>query len=88
MYAASTLSAIKDKFPDMRSKLERMESRAFSEFNFIGAFIDRYEKEKYSILDVREETIPTCAKQFWSWGGITPEVKAEIEQMLNGTWPY
>lgn len=55
-----------------------------SEFNLIGAYIDLFEKEKYRIIDTEKEPIPTdCARQMWSWGGLTNEVKQEICNYLN-----
>lgn len=60
----------------------------FSEFNFMGAFIwSRPDiKKRYSFARVGGHGVivrPDTIRQFWSWGGITPEVRAEIEGILK-----
>jgi hypothetical protein len=51
--------------------------------NALGAFIDRFESDRYFITDTEVWMPPSVARQFWSWGGITPEIKSEIEGMLK-----
>lgn len=56
-----------------------------SEFNAMGACADLYHKSDYFWIntETQPDLIPApVAKQFWSWGGITKEIKAEIEAML------
>lgn len=54
--------------------------RHFSEFNYLGAFADLHEKENYRFKDTEIEGHGnTYLKQGWSWGGLTPEIKAELE---------
>ena len=60
--------------------------RAFSEFNALGAYAYKYHNEMFSWYDTRGTPLPEVhAKQYHSWGGITPEIKAEIENTLNPT---
>lgn len=58
-------------------------NREFSEFNAIGAYIDRFEKDKYTILDTDGGVEPALIRQFWSWGGITKDVQQEINEILR-----
>jgi FkbM family methyltransferase len=60
--------------------------RAFSEFNALGAYAFTHHHDRFVWLNTLENAIPgPFAKQFHSWGGITPEKKAEIENILSGT---
>lgn len=55
--------------------------RAFSEFNIIGAFAERYWDGSYTILDTEAiDMPPNKVFQGWSWGGITPEVLAKLKE--------
>lgn len=83
MYRRDTLIAFRNAFPEIQSKLTQIKDRGFSEFNAIGAFIDRYEQDKYFISDTEEWMPDSVARQFWSWGQITSEIKREIEEMLK-----
>lgn len=54
--------------------------RHFSEFNYLGAYADANENELYRFKDTEKEGYgDDYLKQNWSWGGITPEIKAELE---------
>jgi hypothetical protein len=58
--------------------------RHFSEFNAIGAVADRLYPEMIDWVDTAEHALPEVyVKQFWSWGGLTPEIRAEIETILS-----
>lgn len=60
-----------------------IKGRHFSEFNVMGAIAERFMPEKFRFIDTNvEELPPLYCKQFWSWGGITPEIAAEIEKTL------
>jgi len=83
MYRTNSLYSFRHYFSGLRTTLENMTNRAFSEFNALGAFIDRFESDRYFITDTEVWMPPSVAKQFWSWGGITPEIKTEIEGMLK-----
>jgi len=80
IYRRDTLIALRNAHPEIRSLLSRMAGREFSEFNVLGAFVDRYEQNQYHILDTEVDPIPPAVcRQFWSWGGITPLVQSEME---------
>jgi FkbM family methyltransferase len=62
--------------------------RAFSEFNALGAYAYTHHHDKCVWLNTLDTVIPgPFAKQFHSWGGITPEIKAEMENILSGGNP-
>jgi hypothetical protein len=53
--------------------------RSFSEFNVIGALAEAEERDRYAFIDTESVEMPANkADQMWSWGGITPEVKAKL----------
>lgn len=57
-----------------------------SEFNLIGAFAQRFEPDNYIFLDTEVDAaiIPiNTAKQYWSWGGITSEIRAELNEIIK-----
>ena len=59
--------------------------RAFSEFNALGAYAHFKHGDKFNWIDTTTTAIPgPLARQFHSWGGLTPEVKTEIEAILGG----
>jgi hypothetical protein len=44
---------------------------ALSEFNLIGAYLDKYKPTEYMILDTENTQLEESKiKQYWSWGGI------------------
>lgn len=60
--------------------IQSQPGRHFSEFNFLGAFADIYENNLYRFKDTELEGHGSdYLRQFWSWGKITPEIKAELE---------
>lgn len=80
LYSTSTLARLDEKVNCYQlAPLERL-----SEFNLIGAFIDKYEPDLYQIIDTEKDTIPpACAKQLWSWSGCNDEDKKQMEEYLN-----
>lgn len=73
--------------------------RAFSEFNVLGAYAWEFHRSMFDFVNtitagqrwddaqggmVYEMPEP-MAKQYHSWGGITPEIRTEIENTLRGT---
>lgn len=62
--------------------------RSFSEFNALGAFAwhnNQTYKDKIEFMTTGQPMPEPLARQFFSWGGITPEVKKEINLILGGT---
>jgi FkbM family methyltransferase len=59
--------------------------RAFSEFNAMGAFAYSHQHDLIEWVEATGDNLPEpVARQFHSWGGLTPQVKAEIENILSG----
>lgn len=58
--------------------------RSCSEFNMIGSYILKFHPEIVTVVNTDKDPLPPNAlKQFWSWGGITPKIKTEIEGILK-----
>ena len=56
---------------------------AFSEFNCAGFFLSLYHEEKVNWQNTDDGIPPTVLKQWWSHGGLTPEVLQEINSILT-----
>lgn len=82
MYRKDTFPKFRERFPQLLPKLDMMQTRDFSEFNAIGAFIEKESPEGYDIVDTKDWIPEAVAKQFWSWGGISDEIKNEMERMI------
>jgi len=83
MFLSSTIRSARKRFPRLLDHLMRLTDSGFSEFNFLGAFVEHVEPEKYCAINTIKFLPPCPAKQFWSWGGITPEIQSEIEGYLQ-----
>ena len=57
----------------------------FSEFNVVGAVAHEHQRDLYEWRNANPaiDGYPRPLRQFWSWGGFTEEVKAEIEGILQ-----
>ena len=59
--------------------------RAFSEFNALGAYAYFNHPDSFAWINTTTAPMPgPAARQFFSWGGITTEVKTEIDTILGG----
>jgi hypothetical protein len=55
-----------------------------SEFNIMGSLADTLFHDNYFFLDTEKGAFPKVkVKQYWSWGGLTPEIVNEIEKVLS-----
>ena len=84
IYLSSSIAEFRDAHSGNISHLSSMKDRAFSEFNAIGAWIDKNTPEKYFISDTESWMPQVVAKQFWSWGGISEEIRVEMESYIEG----
>jgi hypothetical protein len=84
MYKNSSLTNFKNKYPHTLDHLSRLTTRDFSEFNALGAYIDRYENDQYYIADTDVWIPDSVARQYWSWGGITTDIQTEINKFIAG----
>jgi hypothetical protein len=58
-------------------------AREFSEWNAIGAWAYYYRPDVFSFWDTEINGVPEpFVRQFWSWGGLTPEIRTEMERLL------
>lgn len=79
-----TLNNFQDMFPKVIHELLHMDVRDFSEFNALGAYIEKFESDDYAIIDTTDAQLPAPPLiQFWSWGGITEEMRVQIEEVLG-----
>lgn len=68
----------------LKDYLKLVPHRAFSEFNAIGAYAEKYEADKYDFRDTDGADMPVNkVRQFWSWGGLTDEVVNEIKGYIG-----
>ena len=55
-----------------------------SEFNILGAMVEEKARDRYCFVEVGKDDIPEArVKQYWSWGGLTDDIKKEIETHLK-----
>ena len=73
------LEYIEENYPTLQQTLFSMKSRSFSEFNFMGAVADHIKHPNYAF--VHPNDLPIYAKQFWSWGGLSPAIRTELESL-------
>ena len=59
-------------------------SHQLSEFNLLGAFAFEKMHDAFHWIDTEVDPLPSVvAKQHWSWGGITPDIKASLEALCS-----
>ncbi len=56
--------------------------RGVTEFNFIGQFLHREFPNFIHFHDTRFGIPPSFVEQYWSWSGITPEIRTYMEALL------
>ncbi len=57
--------------------------RGVTEFNFIGQFLHREFPNFIHFHDTRFGIPPSFIEQYWSWSGITPEIRLAMEALLS-----
>lgn len=88
-YHASTLKDLETYFRATHRKnyqqyTESIQGNDFSEFNLVGAYVQRFETHKYHLLDTDHTVLPPLkARQFWSWSKLTPAEETEINTMIR-----
>jgi len=74
---------LKQTLGDPEHYISTRPNREFSEYNCLGAYIHKFCADQYHLLDTSKDPLPEkFCEQFWSWGGITPEVKEHLEKFL------
>lgn len=68
---------------DVESYIIGQPARAFSEWNALHGWAYHYEPDYFSWWNTEENGVPEpFIRQFWSWGGITPEIGMQMENIL------
>ena len=67
----------------LKAYMRRVPHRSFTEFNCIGAWAYQNERDLYVWRMDEEDAarFKQAVRQFWSWGGITPEVIEELHKI-------
>lgn len=79
LFRTATLIGLDRAFPNLTAHALSQPRRLFSEFNVLGYFAEKNEPADYAFIDLACEPIPpNPATQNWSWGGITPEIFAQL----------
>ncbi len=82
IYHRSTLEAIEKFQPNLEYII--MTSVRFSEFNAIGAYAFKYEKDKYNFVNTDEwQYVPPKGIQLWSWADKNGDEKHREEYARN-----
>lgn len=80
LYRGDTMFCVMAEISRPENDLVKMDR--LSEFNLVGAYAEFYEPERYHFIDTEKEPLPPeSVKQNWSWGGLTEEIKAELEAL-------
>lgn len=85
LYRKDTITAFRNAFYGVVESLKRMPDHAFSEFNALGAFVEKYQPQDYFISDTADWMPHTVAKQFWSWGAMSHEIQQEMRGFIDGS---
>jgi len=88
LYAAMRGHALAMHGTDIESYVTGRPLRGFSEFNALGAFAWQYHHEDFVWVDtaVALPVAPHC-RWYWSWGGIDPATREEIQDILHVATP-
>jgi hypothetical protein len=80
MHLKDTLIYIGIQYPNLINEAVRLRDNSFSEFNIMGAIAEKYFADRYVFSDTETEPLPPkCCEQYWSWGGISNELKETLE---------
>ncbi len=85
-YHTDTLKALRKHIEERhgRSASSYLGARPkLSEFNAIGAFAWEKQRDSYHWIHTEENPLPaSTSRQYWSWGGLTPAIQAEIDALF------
>jgi len=77
MHRAATVKAMTEHWPHLLTDCKTITNGEFSEFNFMGLYADLYDSQHYHF---RQDAPETPCAQYWSHGGLTPEIREELER--------
>jgi len=79
-----TLLECQSQYPHWYEAIMSGRVTEFSEFNAMGSVAEHTHPWLYKIRDVGTECSgDVYSIQYWSWGGITPEIRRSIEEVLR-----
>lgn len=68
----------------MDAYISNQPNREYSEYNTLGFFLWKYHREQISWHDTSTKGVPEpWEMQSWSWGGLTPEIRQKMEEILK-----
>ena len=67
---------------DFKDIFSKVKGRNFSEFNVMGAYMFYHNDINYNFVNTEVEIPKGAVLQKWSWGGLTKEIKKELEDYL------
>jgi hypothetical protein len=62
--------------------IAKQPTREFSEWNALGAWAFYYRPDLFAFWHTDVSVPEPFVRQFWSWGGLTPEIRSEMEKLL------
>jgi len=68
---------------DIETYLAAQPRRGFSEFNVLGALAWARHREAFAWIDAETSPRAPRCRWYWSWGGIDPAIRLEIERILH-----
>lgn len=87
MFHVDSVTAVRKFVPYFERRLRKIEKHEFSEFNVIGAYVDRKEQSRYFVTDTQVWCPESVAEHFWSWSGITDEERRRIHEHIKEDVP-
>lgn len=68
---------------NIKEYARKLTDNSLSEFNLMGAYAEKHHPELYYFVDTEKNDLPPLyCHQFWSWGGISKEIRSRIEEIL------
>jgi len=68
----------------LASYVMKQNARCFSEFTALGAFAYYFHHDSFRWIDMSTDPLPKKhTKIFWSWGGLSAEVRQQVEDCIN-----
>jgi hypothetical protein len=69
---------------DLEGYITTRPPRGFSEFNVLGAYAHERHRERFYWINLStEDPGEHMCRWYWSWGGLTSEIRQEIEALLS-----
>ncbi len=87
MFHVDSISSVWNFISYFEIRLRKIDKHEFSEFNVIGAYVDRQEPDRYFVTDTHAWCPESVAEHFWSWSGITDEERRRIHEHIKEDIP-